>query len=205
MPKLYLAYGSNLNKRQMRFRCPTARPLGKVMLADAKLVFRGCADIAYSPGDVAPCGLWQIGPEDERNLDAYEGVAGGLYFKEYVELRRKGKPHPQPALIYVMLTDGIYPPSQNYANSIREGYANFGLDTAFLDRAIEESYDEKNPDHQTRQRRERQRRDHKHRNLVRMPESVAMRRLQLMQPEISPVAPPAAQDEAVPTPAGNKE
>ena len=28
---LYLAYGSNLHRGQMKFRCPLAKPLGKVL------------------------------------------------------------------------------------------------------------------------------------------------------------------------------
>lgn len=38
---LYLAYGSNLNLEQMAYRCPTAKPVGQVVLKDYQLLFRG--------------------------------------------------------------------------------------------------------------------------------------------------------------------
>ena len=44
--KLYLAYGSNLNKRQMAVRCPDAKPVGAAMIYGWELCFRGVADIA---------------------------------------------------------------------------------------------------------------------------------------------------------------
>ncbi len=41
MKKLYIAYGSNMNMQQMAMRCPKATPLGKYILEDYKLEFRG--------------------------------------------------------------------------------------------------------------------------------------------------------------------
>ena len=40
-PRLYVAYGSNLNLTQMAFRCPTAKVVGKGELKDYELLFRG--------------------------------------------------------------------------------------------------------------------------------------------------------------------
>ena len=40
-PKLYMAYGSNLNLYQMAYRCPTAQVAGKAVLKDYELLFRG--------------------------------------------------------------------------------------------------------------------------------------------------------------------
>ena len=58
---LYLAYGSNLHRGQMKFRCPLAKPLGKVLVPDFRLVFRGVADIEeYKGGASCPMGLWEI-------------------------------------------------------------------------------------------------------------------------------------------------
>ena len=36
----YLAYGSNLNENQMRYRCPNAVKVGTLMLDDYQLEFR---------------------------------------------------------------------------------------------------------------------------------------------------------------------
>ena len=37
----YIAYGSNLNLKQMAMRCPTAKVVGRAMLKDYQLTFRG--------------------------------------------------------------------------------------------------------------------------------------------------------------------
>ena len=62
MSKLYLAYGSNLNKKQMAVRCPTARPVGSAMIYGWELVFRGVADIVKSKDEnmCVPVGLWEL-------------------------------------------------------------------------------------------------------------------------------------------------
>lgn len=176
MSKLYIAFGSNLYKKQMRMRCPTARPLGKFMLTSARLVFRGVADLEFAPGEKTPCGLWAVNKDDERELDIYEGVGAGVYFKtEQIKLEYAGR--RQPALIYLMNSDGIYPPSQTYADTIRKGYRDFNLDERYLDAAIARSFNEKNPDEETMNRRVRQQSGTLHRKLVEMPISVALERL----------------------------
>ena len=168
MAKLYIAFGSNLSKRQMRQRCPTARPLGKFMLTEARLVFRGVADLEYAPGETVPCGLWSLYASDERALDGYEGVrVSNRYFKsEDIELRYGGK--RQKALIYLMRSEGIYPPSEHYANILRQGYKDFGLDTSYLEQAIARSF-AKEPDEHTEARRARQLADPRQRKLVTRP------------------------------------
>lgn len=185
MSKLYLAYGANLNKSGMRFRCPTARPLGAVMIEDCELVFRGVADVQYAPGKTVPCGLWLINQGDEDAMDRFEGVRGdkGMYYKQYIPIRRNGR--WTKALIYKMLDDGVSPPGAGYAGSIRQGYSDFGIDPKFLDDAIK--FAEQHTAHtaQTLDRRQRQRHsDQKrnyHRTLVKMPEEAAQNRAKLLK------------------------
>jgi len=175
MTKLYLAYGSNLDKRGMRVRCPTARPLKKtIMLTNARLVFRGVADVELCRGSKVPCGLWTINDQDERNLDRYEGVSGGMYSKYWLPITHAGR--KRKALIYMMNSRGIYPPSQYYVDVIRKGYRDFGLDEKILDEAVERSFD-KEIDDQVTERRQRQKRDSKQRQLVSMPDKVWQRHL----------------------------
>ena len=179
MTKLMIAYGSNLNKRQMRLRCPTARPLGKFTMRDARLVFRVYADLELKPGAEVPCGLWSINAADERALDAYEGCqAAHGYYKEYITLLYAGR--PRKAMLYLMRSDaGIAPPSQAYADTIREGYQDFGMNPKYLDAAIKHAWDEKAHSEITRGRRERQKHGGVHRAIVTMPESIALRRAQM--------------------------
>ena len=77
MPKhkqtIYLAYGSNLNLRQMAYRCPTAEVIGPAELNGYDLKFRGddghaVATVESGDGSV-PALLWQIGAKDELALD----------------------------------------------------------------------------------------------------------------------------------------
>lgn len=173
--KLYISYGSNLCKRKMRMRCPGARPVGKFMLTKAKLVFRGTADVEYSPNDSVPCGLWLIDKQHEAALDRFEGVASGHYYKEEsIVLKYQGKPHN--ALIYLMNDNGIYPPSEHYADTLRQGYKDFGLDQTYLDAAIRQSFVRKQPSEQTIARRRRQKQTPDQERLVPMPASVIVNR-----------------------------
>ena len=125
--KYYLAYGSNLNKRQMKRRCPDAVPIGTVTVKDYELVFRYVATIEPKPGAEVQCAIWRISKADELNLDRYEGYPR-LYVKQDFSVVVKGK--PITAMAYVM-TNGIrpiIPPSTEYLMTIMEGYADFGLD-----------------------------------------------------------------------------
>ena len=45
--KYYLAYGSNLNIRQMQMRCPGAKPVGTMVLEDYELLFKGSKTGSY--------------------------------------------------------------------------------------------------------------------------------------------------------------
>jgi hypothetical protein len=183
MGKLYLAYGANLNKRAMKFRCPTARPLGKVMVKDCELVFRGVADLQYAPGKEAPCGLWLINKADEEAMDRFEGVRGdkGMYIKQWIPIRRHGR--WTTALIYKMLDDGISPPGQGYAETIRQGYYDFGMNPAFLDGAIKFAVEHTAHSAQTLDRKERHRKADRDRHitLVKMTEEASTRRAELLK------------------------
>ena len=47
MKKYYLAYGSNLNIRQMKFRCPTAKIVGTAIIKDYELLYKGSKTGSY--------------------------------------------------------------------------------------------------------------------------------------------------------------
>lgn len=46
--KLYVAYGSNLNKEQMSHRCPDAKPVYTGYLENWELIYRGSKTGAYA-------------------------------------------------------------------------------------------------------------------------------------------------------------
>lgn len=138
----YWAYGSNLNVRAMRERCPRARKVGRMAVKDCALVFRGVLDVTVRKGVVTPGGLWKITPQCEASLDRYEGVAGGLYVKRYLLIEVDGR--KEDCLLYQMATDrGIMPPSIDYYDTVARGYEDFGLDPAPLKAAVREAWGDK--------------------------------------------------------------
>jgi len=154
--KLYFAYGSNLNVSQMARRCPAAVKVGKFMLADAKLVFRGVADVVGEPGAGCHGGIWLITAACEEALDRYESYnpvdpEAGMYCKTVLPITGYGE-HTE-LMLYQMNSTGIMPPSVYYLNSIKQGYKDFGLALAPLKAAIKESWDDKSPGRHERARR----------------------------------------------------
>lgn len=140
--QLYIAYGSNLNREQMEHRCPTAKPIAKSCLPGFKLVFQGFAfgahaNVIPAEGSEVPVVVWEIGPKDELFLDRYEGVAGGYYTKEYMQVDVNGE--MKEALIYIMSPHGYGIPGDTYLNVIAEGYKDFELDIRALNDAVSEA------------------------------------------------------------------
>ena len=87
MKKYYLAYGSNLNIEQMRYRCPTAKVVGTAIIKDYELLFKGSKTGAYltiekCEGEYVPVGVWEVTPQDELSLDRYEGYPNFYYKTE---------------------------------------------------------------------------------------------------------------------------
>ncbi|MEE0914354.1 MAG: gamma-glutamylcyclotransferase family protein, partial [Ruminococcus sp.] len=76
--KLYIAYGSNLNLSQMKYRCPTAKLYDTGVIENYELQFKGMPHCAYATiapceGKSVPVALWELQPRDEKLLDRYEG------------------------------------------------------------------------------------------------------------------------------------
>ena len=74
MPKYYLAYGSNLNIKQMAYRCPTARPVGTAVIKGYELLFKGSKTGAYltiekAENSSVPVAVWEVTDDDEKRLD----------------------------------------------------------------------------------------------------------------------------------------
>jgi len=136
MSKLYVAYGSNLNFKQMLARCPTARFVGVGTIPNYELLFRGgsnCAVATVEPkeGASVPVGVWRITPQDEVALDRFEGYPS-FYEKENVEVRLSNGAIINE-MAYIM-TDGhqFGEPSLYYYQAILQGYQDCGLDEHIL-------------------------------------------------------------------------
>lgn len=84
MKKYYLAYGSNLNIQQMKYRCPDAKPVGTAWIHGYQLMFKGSKTGSYLTIEKAekskvPVVVWDVSGSDECRLDAYEGCPTFYY------------------------------------------------------------------------------------------------------------------------------
>lgn len=141
--RLYIAYGSNLDRNQMAFRCPGARPVAKSWLHDYRLVFQGRrfgahANVIPEAGQDVPVVVWEIDRYDEMALDRYEGVKGGYYTKEIMKVEVDGR--MRDALIYIMTPNPYGIPDDFYLETITRGYAHFNLDIRILNEAVKHAY-----------------------------------------------------------------
>jgi len=138
MPTLYFAYGSNLNREQMAFRCPGSKPVGTAKLLDYQLEFWKHAQVVRTPGSEVCGALYEITRADERELDRYESykpsnLAAGHYQKITIPvITPKG---PVEAMLYVMNPRSSLRPSGKYYDVIVQGYKDWGLDEAPLQQA----------------------------------------------------------------------
>lgn len=149
--RYYLAYGSNLNVRQMMIRCPSARMIGTATIEDYRLMFKGSKTGSYltiepEEGCSVPVGVWEVSEADELALDRYEGFPT-FYYKKELELPitgiRTGKVRRRKAFVYIMHEDrplGV--PSNMYMRICMEGYMDFGFNYDTLWEAYEYSRQE---------------------------------------------------------------
>ena len=147
MKKYYLAYGSNLNIEQMRYRCPTAKVVGTAIIKDYELLFKGSKTGSYltiekCDGEYVPVGVWEVTPQDELNLDRYEGYPN-FYYKTEMTVSLKlpsGKYRKINAFVYIMHEDRpLGTPSPYYVRTCLNGYFAFGFKREHLIKAIEKS------------------------------------------------------------------
>lgn len=139
MKKYYIAYGSNLNIAQMRYRCPDARIVGTSIMKDWQLLFKGSKTGNYltierKVGSGVPVAVWEVSERDVRMLDRYEGYPT-FYYKRNVLINRGGNLHN--AFVYIMHEDRpIGLPSEVYVETCLEGYEDFGFDRKYIDEAL---------------------------------------------------------------------
>lgn len=142
--KIYVAYGSNLNMRQMALRCPDAKIAGVGVLKNYQMEFwgwpgHGVATVTPKAGSEVPVGLWEISAADEMNLDVYEGWPR-LYRKEDIEVTL---PNGETIMAMVYLMNEVYhgekvvtaAPSGRYLATIYQGYTDFKFPKTALKKA----------------------------------------------------------------------
>lgn len=140
--RLYGAYGSNTNIKQMASRCPKAKVIGKAILNRYKLTFRGnykgVANVEPCKDKKVPLVIWEITEECEKALDRYEGFPY-LYIKKEVEVPIDGE--VKKVMLYIMIDkykDEPAPPTEYYFNIIARGYTDNNINLRTLQIAYSE-------------------------------------------------------------------
>ena len=128
----YFAYGSNLNKRQMKERCPEAKPLFTATLHHYKLVFLGwsrkwrggVASIMPFRGEKVVGGIYEVSEACLKRLDNFEGPS---YRRQNIKVNTELGDLVE-TVTYVKireLEEGK--PSPEYLSLIQQGYRDWGL------------------------------------------------------------------------------
>lgn len=142
MKKLYIAYGSNMDEKQMAFRCPDAGVTGTGVVEGYHLLFKGKLDCAYATiepkeGCWVPVLVWEISKADERRLDRYEGYPK-LYYKKEIPVLVNGE--RKKAMVYIMDEKNLMNrPNCDYYQILGAAYQKYGFDNTVLNSAREES------------------------------------------------------------------
>ena len=120
---LYFAFGSNLNRKQIKRRCKNSRFISRHILKNYQLVFRskyGAADIQRKKGSSVLGAIYDINKADEKKLDAYEEFPK-VYVKKYFKILGK-----KVMFYYMSNKTKQTEPSRRYLNSIIQGYKDCG-------------------------------------------------------------------------------
>ena len=135
MTQFYLAYGANLNRSEMAFRCPQAVPVEAVELEGWQLEFCGHATVRQHAHGRLQAGVWAISDECEANLDRFEGWP--VYYRKHVITVRG-----EPTMMYIMNNVVPQTPTAGYLKCLAQGYADWGLDLDCLWQAYERAEDQ---------------------------------------------------------------
>ena len=127
---------NHINLEQMAYRCPHSKVVGISEIKDFELEFRGVATIVPKENESVPVLIWELDERDLLTLNRYEGWPR-LYRQEKMPFELNGKSYK--GMAYLMNRGKITPPSQQYYNTILQGYRENGLDESFLQKALENS------------------------------------------------------------------
>jgi gamma-glutamylcyclotransferase (GGCT)/AIG2-like uncharacterized protein YtfP len=138
----YFAYGSNMNHKQMKQRCPNSKFIKKVFLEGYKFIYDGysstrqdsVANIIKSNKDIIWGGLFEINEDDLSALDCYEGYPKyydrkGLTVSDETENKYK-------AIVYLRTGKQQGKPSKEYFNLVIQGAKDCGLPEDYIKRNL---------------------------------------------------------------------
>ena len=90
--RIYYAYGSNMDEKQMKESCKDSILISKGKLKNYRFVLdsKGYASIEENKRSSVEGLLWLITEDDEKRLDYYEGVSSNCYRKEKINVENNG-------------------------------------------------------------------------------------------------------------------
>ena len=130
----YFAYASNLNRKQMRERCPDSKPLFLATLPNYKLVFAGwsrqwrggTAAIKLFKGERVRGAVYEVSERDVRRLDKYEGCPSNYDRLKVTVFDEDGS--PVEVVTYIksgQLEEAL--PAKEYLAVIQQGYRDWRI------------------------------------------------------------------------------
>ena len=117
---LHFAYGSNMSRAAMEARCPKARALGAATFVGWRFIIGvdGYASVAPSRSSLVHGVMWNLTARDLAALNAYENVAGNLYFRRSLRVGWRGR--QVSALVYIARRQGEGTPRPGYLQVVVE-------------------------------------------------------------------------------------
>jgi gamma-glutamylcyclotransferase (GGCT)/AIG2-like uncharacterized protein YtfP len=137
---LYAAYGSNLDPRRMAQRAPSSPVRGSGWLRGWRLTFAGeelgwdgsLSTVVEDAQASVFVMLYEMTAQDERALDAWEGVELGLWTKIKVRVQTMGR--QELAWIYVLDAYEGGLPSAHYLGVLAEAAEAGGAPAEYVER-----------------------------------------------------------------------
>jgi gamma-glutamylcyclotransferase (GGCT)/AIG2-like uncharacterized protein YtfP len=138
----YFAYGSNMNFREMKKRCPKAYFVTKAKLYGYKFVYDGysnyrkCAvgNIVKSDKDFVEGGLFVIDEKCLENLDRYEGYP--VHYKRKIVKVIDDQGNSYDAIVYFREPQKIGAPSEEYRAIVLEGAKDCKLSQDYIEKFL---------------------------------------------------------------------
>ncbi|HEY96320.1 MAG TPA: gamma-glutamylcyclotransferase [Dehalococcoidia bacterium] len=127
----YFAYASNLDKNQMKERCPESKPLYKAALPNYKLIFAdwsrqlrgGKATIILFKGERVLGAVYEVTDQCMNRLDKYETAYSRIKVNVFDEDGESVE-----AITYIKSGQPqVAKPSQEYLSIIQQGYKDWGI------------------------------------------------------------------------------
>lgn len=139
--EIYFAYGSNINMKQMKQRCPSVQFRSKAVLPGYRLAFPlrskrwggGVAGILAEEGNRVEGVVYEISEKDMERLDKFEGVDKGRYYRGRVKVILEGGSSIEAWAFFTNSEDGsLFTPSKRYLETMLEGAKEHQLPAQYI-------------------------------------------------------------------------